>query len=500
MNDIPLLLMKEICKNFPGTIALDHVNFELKAGEVHCLVGENGAGKSTLMKILSGALLKDSGHILINGEEVNITSPDEAFKYGIGTVYQELAIVPALTVAENIFLGIEPQLHLGKVDWPTLYKRARDVLELLGLEIDLRVPVESLSVAYQQLVVIAKALIRESRILIMDEPSAVLSGRELEILFDIIRRLKNRGVGVIYISHRLGEIFEIGDRVTILRDGKWIATKMISDTDETEIIQLMVGRELGNLFSKEKIDIGEPIMEVSSFEIEGTLHNVSFKLRKGEILGIAGLVGAGRTTLARAIVGAIPKKSGKLKLKDREVVIKSPKDALSFGIGMLPEDRKMEGLILCRSVEENISLTFLHKCVRYGILNFSKIFETSRILSKQLNIKAYSFRQRVDSLSGGNQQKVVLAKWIGANCDVIIFDEPTRGIDVGAKKEIYHLICNLVKEGKSIIMISSDLPEVMALSDRIIVMSEGRITGEFSPQETSQEEILRYALPDFVNK
>lgn len=493
-----LLSMKGICKQFPGVLALDHVDFELQEGEVHCLVGENGAGKSTLMKILSGALPKDSGRIFIDGEEVSITSPTEGLRRGISTIYQELDLVPALSVAENILLGKEPRTGLGRVNWRAMYIEAGNILKPFDVQIDVKTPVEALSVAYQQLVVIAKALLRNNRVLIMDEPSAVLSGKELKVLFEVIRKLKSKGMGIVYISHRLEEVFEIGDRVTILRDGKWVATTKVSDTNVTEIIQWMVGRELHDRFFKQRVEIGEPILEVESFNVEKTLKDVSFQLRKGEILGIAGLVGAGRTTLAKAIVGAIPKTGGRLKLKGKEVTVRSPADALMLGIGLVPEDRKREGLTLCRSIEENMSLPIIHKFVNRGVLNFSKIVKTSKTLASQMNLKAYSLRQRADSLSGGNQQKVVLAKWLGANCDVVIFDEPTRGIDVGAKEEIYHLMHELVRAGKGIVMISSELPEVLALSDRILVMSEGQITGEFFPGEVSQEKILECALPGFA--
>jgi ribose transport system ATP-binding protein len=494
-EDHPLLIMRSISKSFPGVKALDNVNFEAKAREIHCLVGENGAGKSTLMKVLSGVYQADSGEIFIEGNLVRITDPLQGRKLRISILYQELDLVPSLSVAENVFLGIEPRTNTGGVDWRKLRQGARDMLASLSVDLDTRVPVKSLSVPQQQLVAIAKALSFESKILIMDEPSAVLSGRELDILFDIIRKLKMKNLAIIYISHRLEEIFQLGDRVTVLRDGRSVGTLMLDHATPGLVIQLMVGRDLGNYLTRSKSSPGDGVLRVRNLTRKGYFYDISFELRRGEILGIAGLVGAGRSEVARAIVAADPREKGDVFVEGIPVDLKSPGEALKVGIGLIPEDRKRDGLVLCRSIQDNISYTVFEKVARFSFINFRKLREIVRSFVRQLSIRTPSISHRVDNLSGGNQQKVVLAKWLARKCKVLILDEPTRGIDVGSKAEFYRLISKLASDGLGLILISSELPEILALTDRVLVMAEGRITKEFQTDEATQERVLEYAIP-----
>jgi len=482
--------MKGIEKSFPGVKALKKVDFDLYPGEVHCLVGENGAGKSTLIKIISGVYQTDVGQIFLDGEKVQIKSPYFAQRLGINTVYQELDLVPSLTVAENIFLGKEIITLFGIIDNKKMEEECELLLSDLGVNLSPNQLIQDLGINSQQLVAIAKALSRKSRILIMDEPSAALSLKEVGVLFDTLRTLKRKGIGIIYISHRLEEVFEIGDRVTILRDGKLIKTCSIEEIDLPGLICYMIGRSLKNQYIKENSTIGDPILLVRKLNRKGMLSDINFHLNKSEILGICGLAGSGRTELVRTIVGIDPKDSGDIFIDGQKVSIKSPADAIKLGIGLIPEDRKGQGVIPCRSVEENISLPLLRKIAPFGIINLriQKNF-VNEYMSK-LNIKTPSSRHLVQNLSGGNQQKVVLAKWLASKCKILIFDEPTRGIDVGTKREIYYLMNALVKEGVSIIMISSELPEVLALADRILIMSKGRIVKELPIQKATQEKIL----------
>lgn len=487
----PLLQMRGITKRYPGVTALDNVDFEVMPGEVHALVGENGAGKSTLMKILAGADVKDSGRILIGGEEVHITTPQEAMRLGISIIYQEFNLVPYMSAAENIFLGREPMSKVpGIVDFRRMYAEAERVISELGVRLDVRVPVNQLSVAQQQMVEIAKATSRSARIIAMDEPSATLTEHELENLFSLIRRLKADGVSIIYISHRLDEIFRIADRVTVLRDGKLIATKPVSETSREEIIRMMVGRELKDTIPKKEVAHGDVVLEVKGLNRSGVIHDISFAVRRGEILGIAGLVGAGRTEVARAIFGADPIDSGEILLEGKPVTIRSPKDAIRLGIGLMTEDRKALGLILGMAVRENVTLANLDPLSRLGFVSRRKEQEVTNRFVEDLMIKTPSIEQAVQNLSGGTQQKVVLAKWLFTQSKVLIFDEPTRGIDVGAKTEIYQLMNRLAEQGVGIIMISSELPEILGMSDRILVMHDGRIVGELSREEATQEKIM----------
>ena len=493
-NTESILEMYDIRKEFPGVLALDDVQLSLKKGEVHVLLGENGAGKSTLMKILSGAYVKDSGEIYIDGNFTEIQSPAHAQELGIGIIYQEFNLNPYLSVAENIFLGREPVYFPGVIHWEKLYNEAQAILDSLNVKINARNKVESLGVAMQQMVEVAKALSLKARILIMDEPTASLSNNEIESLFKTILHLKKQGVAIVYISHRLGEIFEIGDRVTVLRDGKYIATKPVNEITREDMIRMMVNRDLDDQIPKVKADIGETILKVENLNVNERLKEISFELYRGEILGIAGLMGSGRTRLAKTLFGAETISSGKIWIEGREVSLKSPRDAINAGIGLVTEDRKSEGLVLDLSVKQNISLPNIKKFIKAGVLNFNKENAVADEYITRLKIKTPSRNQSVVYLSGGNQQKVVLSKWLCSDTKIFIFDEPTRGIDVGAKTEIYQLMNRLTANGAAIIMISSEMPEILGMSDRILVMRDGQISGELSDLEATQEKIMNYAL------
>jgi ribose transport system ATP-binding protein len=485
--------MQHITKCYPGVLALDDVHFELEPGEVHVLIGENGAGKSTLMKILSGAERKDAGDIFIEGNKVEITSPRDAKQLGIMMIYQELNLVPQLSVAENILLGKEPMNRGPFVDWKTLYSQARALLDRLGSDLTEKAKVSGLSIAQQQVVEIAKALSSEAKIMVMDEPSAALTTKEVADLFKLIRWLKAQGISVIYISHRLEELFEIGDNVTVLRDGKWIDTKKVSEVDKTELIRKMVGRELTQEFPKRQFNRGREVLRVEHINRNDALHDISFSLYQGELLGIAGLVGAGRTELARVIFGADRKDSGDMYLDGKRLEITSPFDAIQNGIALLTEDRNRQGLILDMSVRENITLSNLSALTKGHFISREKERNVVNKFVRDLRIKTPSIKQIVRNLSGGTRQKVVLARWMFTESKIIIFDEPTRGIDVGAKLEIYHLINNLIERGIAVVMISSELPEIMGMCDRIAVMCRGRIAGIVDRTETTQEEIMLLA-------
>lgn len=491
---VPVLEMRNIVKRFPGVLALDGVQLDLLPGEVHCLVGENGAGKSTLMKILAGAQPMDSGEILLSGKPIQIHSPHHAQQLGISMIYQEFNLSPYLSVAENIFLGREPRL--GKtpfINWSKMYQDARDLLARIRVNLDVRRPINQCSVAEQQMVEIAKALSFNAKIIVMDEPSATLTDHELAALFDLIRSLKTQSIGMIYISHRLEEIFEMGDRVTVMRDGKYIATNPVSQMTREELIRMMVGRELTHEFPKETFDKGHEVLRLEGFARKGAFEDVSFSLHTGEIVGLTGLVGAGRTEVARAIFGADPIDRGLLLLDSKPIHVRSPQDAIRLGIGLLTEDRKNQGLVLDMTVRENTTLANLGALTRFFFVNQSKEREVTRRYIDDLRIKASSQEQPARNLSGGNQQKVVLAKWLFTKSRVLIFDEPTRGVDVGAKVEIYKLMNELVGRGVAVLMISSELPEVLGMCDRILVMHEGRIAGELARNEATQERIMQLA-------
>lgn len=490
----PLLEMRGISKFYPGVIALNDVRFDLMPGEVHALCGENGAGKSTLMKILAGAETKDRGEVLIKGQPVDIRSPQDAMDRGVNIIYQEFNLVPHLSAAENIYLGREPGAAVpGFINFKKLYGDAQAVMDHLGVAVDVRAEVSRLSVAQQQMVEIAKATSRNSTIIAMDEPSATLTDHELRNLFELINGLKKQGVGVIYISHRMEEIFSICDRVTVFRDGQYVATKRIEDTDRDDVIRMMVGRELKESIPKRPAPIGEPVLEVRGLTRKGVFEDISFTVRRGEIVGIGGLVGAGRTEVARAIFGADPIDAGEILVNGKPARPRSPREAIELGIGLVPEDRKSLGLILNMAVRENTTLANLDLLAVLGFVNRKKEREVSEKYVKDLRVRTPSIEQEVKNLSGGNQQKVVLAKWLFTDSQLLIFDEPTRGIDVGAKIEIYELMNELVAKGAGMIMISSELPELLGMSDRILVMHEGRITGELSRAEATQEKVMQLA-------
>jgi len=490
-----VLEMRDICKAFPGVQALDKVNLRVRRGEVHALVGENGAGKSTLMKILAGAHPCDAGEILIEGKPVEISDPITAQRLGISMIYQEFNLVPSLSVAENIFLGRLPAAwgwaHLNR---NALLASARELLDRLHLNVDPGEKVKYLSVAKKQMVEIAKALSLQAKIIVMDEPTSALTLAETETLFEIIRHLKGQGVAVIFITHRLEEVFAIADRVTVLRDGHYIATSDICEIDQPTIVSMMVGRELTTLFPKVETKIGDTVLEVRNVNKEGALRNINLKVRKGEIVGLAGLVGAGRTDLAKVIFGIDSADSGEILIDGVPRPIRSPWQAIECGLGLVPEDRKEQALFLARPVRDNISMAVIRllSWLGFAIRHRQEDDLVARYI-RQLNIKTPSAMQLVRNLSGGNQQKTVIARWLAATPKVLIMDEPTRGIDVGAKAEIHALMGRLAQEGVGILMISSELPEILGVSDRIVVMHEGRITREFDRSEATQELIMQAA-------
>lgn len=493
-----LLEVKNIEKTYPGVRALDNVNFDVRRGEVHCLAGENGAGKSTLIEIIGGTHKADQGAILLNGVPVEFSSPKHAQEHGIAVLHQELPVLPYLTVAENIFLARQPRTKLKTVNYAEMNRQAKQWLDIIAADIQPKTLLGRLPVAKQQLVSIAKALSLEAKVIILDEPSAVLTNVELKRLFEIIQDLKKEGRGIVYISHRLEEIFEIGDRVTVLRNGGLVGTKDIRETTKELLIKMMVGKDIAEneWLAHETVvkSRSQKSFSVKGLTRQGVLQNISFDVHAGEILGIFGLVGSGRTELARAIIGADPLDAGEIFVQQKKVQIRSPKEAIRSGICLAPEDRKSQGLLLGKSVQENITLPNLKKLKGTFMLSYNKITAYAADFVRKLNVATPSVHQKVRLLSGGNQQKVVLAKWLGMNSQVFIFDEPTRGIDVGAKEEIRALIRQLAQEGKAIILISSELPEIMSMGDRIIVMHEGAITGELLREHATKEKLLAYSM------
>jgi ribose transport system ATP-binding protein len=486
----PVIRLQNISKRFPGVLAVDNVNLDIYPGEVHVVAGENGAGKSTLMKLLSQVERPTTGTIIMNGRPVHFLGPRYAQSLGIGMVYQEFALAPHLTIAQNMFLGREP-MRMGLIDRGREIEQARTLLRRVGLHLDPRQLVSALSVAEQQLVEIAKALAIDARVLIMDEPTATLTGHEIEDLFTVIRSLTARGIAILYISHRLDEIFQIADRVTVMRDGRVVATLPRAEIDEKKLIRLMVGRDLENFYPKPQTAIGDVVLRVEGITRGKVLHDCSFEVRAGEILGFAGLVGAGRTELARAVFGADPIDAGTIWLDGRKVRIKNPSAAIAAGIGYLTEDRKKDGLALNLGVDQNITLANLPMLA--GIIDLRREKRIVMRARDLLHIRTPSIRQRVEYLSGGNQQKVVVARWLETQARVLFFDEPTRGIDVGAKTEMFELIGRLAQEGRAIVMISSYLPELLNMCDRIVVMREGRIAGTLNRDQFSEERIIALA-------
>ncbi|GMQ58994.1 sugar ABC transporter ATP-binding protein [Vallitalea sediminicola] len=494
MSSDIILKMKNITKTFPGVKALDNVSLEVKKGTVHGLMGENGAGKSTLMNILIGILQQDTGEIEFKGEKLNIKTTADALNAGISMIHQELSPIPDMTVAENLFLGREPS-KWGMVNEKKLYKKTKELLNELGITIDPHKKMRNLSTAYIQLVEIAKAISYNSDLIIMDEPTSAITEREVLQLFNMIKKLTAKGVAVIYITHKMDEVFQITDECTVFRDGQYIGTGLSSELTSGQLISMMVGREVNQIFPKIEVEkFGEVLLEVKNLCHEEYFQDISFNVRAGEILGFAGLMGAGRSEVMETVFGINKSVSGEIYVNGKKVKIKSPKDAIKHGIGLLTEDRKRTGLFLPLSVSDNTIMSDLNTYANnIGIVNEKKVNSACLMQKDNLKIKTPSIAQTINNLSGGNQQKVLIARWLLMNPDILIIDEPTRGIDVGAKSEIHKLMSQLAKQGKAIIMISSELPEVLGMSDRIIVMHEGRITGELARDEANQEEIMKYA-------
>ncbi len=503
MTETVLLRMEQISKSFPGVQALEDVSLDIRAGEVLGLIGENGAGKSTLMKILSGVYPRDSGHLFIDGQPIHIHNPHHAQELGISIIYQEFNLMPNLTVMENVFVGREPS-RFGFVDWPRLEEQTQQLLNRLGVGLSPSAIVRNLSVAEQQMVEIAKSLSLEVRVIIMDEPTSALSDAEVQTLLSVMRELRRNGIGVVFISHRLDEVRAICDRIAVLRDGKKVGELEAATASEDQVIRLMVGRPLSQFFHKDataQAQIGQDIvLEVRGLTRTGSkldpnatvLDNISFKLRRGEILGLAGLVGAGRTEVARTIFGADARDAGEIYVNSQPAHIRSPLDAIRHGIGFVPEDRKLQGLILSLAVRENVSLSNLDRLTNFGFVKLAQERSQVQEYVDRLNIRTPSLEQRVINLSGGNQQKVVISKWLMLQPKILIMDEPTRGIDVGAKAEIYDLMDQLARSGVSLIMISSELPELLAMSDQVVCMAAGRVTGALARSEATPERVMRY--------
>lgn len=486
----PIVELSEIAKSFGSVHALQGVDLTLFPGEVHALVGENGAGKSTLVKILAGIYRPDAGVIKVGGEVVDLRSPTQAQALGVAVVHQEPMLFPDLDVAENVFMGRHPRDRFGRVDWKRMYREVDQLLASLGVSLSSHTPVQGLAVAEQQLVEIAKALSLETRVLVLDEPTAALSSHEVDELFSIVRRLRERGVAVLFVSHRLEEIFEIAERLTVFRDGTRVLTAPVSEMTTEEIIKQMVGRELSQLFPKGEAEIGEVVLDVRDLTRAGTFADVSFQLRRGEILGFAGLVGAGRTEVARVLFGIDRAERGEIWLKGKQVRIRSPRDAMDYGIAYVPEDRHQHGLVMDFSIANNVTLPILRKVSRLGLVDPRAEKRIAGDYSSQLHVRSAGLDQLVNALSGGNQQKVVLSKWLATNPSVLILDEPTRGIDVGAKAEVHRIISDLATRGLAIILISSELPEVLAMADRVLVLHEGSVTGIFARAEATQERVM----------
>ena len=488
MDNNYILTLKNITKEFPGVKALDDVTINIERGTIHGLVGENGAGKSTLIKVLAGIYQPNKGEIILDGKPCRFNGPIEARRAGISVVHQEIKLAEPLSVAENMFLG-NVQLKNGLVDWKGMRRRAREIVEDLGMDIDINAQVSSLTVAKKQIVEIMHAINNNSRILIMDEPSAVLTDRELEVMFRIVKQLRDKGITIIYISHRLDEIFGLCSNVSVLRDGRHIDTIPVASVDRQGLINMMVGREMGQEYPKEVGNVGGTILEVKNLS-RGILQDISFEVKSGEVFGISGLVGAGRTELARAILGIDKPESGEVYVRGKKVHYRTFADAIRDGLGLIPEDRKLQGLVQIMSVKRNTTLVNMKRVLRAGVISSSLEEKLSKEYADKLHVVTPSMETEVQYLSGGNQQKVVIAKWLFQNSEILFLDEPTRGIDVGAKAEIYRLINRMAKEGKTIIMISSEMPELLGMCDRIMVMHEGHKMGELNAAEATQAKIM----------
>ncbi|UXM94412.1 sugar ABC transporter ATP-binding protein [Bartonella sp. HY329] len=489
-----LLVAENIRKEFPGVVALDNVQFKLKAGSVHALMGENGAGKSTLMKILAGIYRPDQGTVKFKGVPIRLESPLDALENGIAMIHQELALMPYMTVAENIWIRREPVNMFGLVNHRQMYQQTAALFEQLHIDISPSVEIRHLTVAEKQMVEIAKAISYNSDVLIMDEPTSALTDREVEHLFQIINRQKANGVGIVYITHKMDELYQIADEFSIFRDGHYISTHAAKDVSRDEIIQMMVGREISQMFPKAEVDIGDVIFSVKDLCLEGAFSNVSFDVRAGEILGVAGLVGSGRSNVAETIFGVTPATSGEILIKNEAVTIKDPNDAIGHQMAFLTEDRKETGCFLLLDVLENMQMAVInHKYVKQGFVQEGTLSKLCDEMRQKLRIKTPGLNERIENLSGGNQQKVLIGRWLLTNPDILILDEPTRGIDVGAKAEIYKLIGELAQRGVAVIMISSELPEVLGISDRIMVMHQGKVTGFLDRAEATQVAVMNLA-------
>jgi rhamnose transport system ATP-binding protein len=488
-----ILELRNISKQFSGVEVLHQVPFSLRRGEVHALLGENGAGKSTLVKIITGVHQPDGGEIILDGVQVHFGNTRESRQAGIAAIYQELSLFPDLDVAENIFVGRQPTTLGGRIDWRKLYAEAEKLLASLGVHLQLKQKARTLSIAQQQMVEIARAFSINARILIMDEPTSSLTLNEVADLFRLVRRLRDEGTAIIFISHRLEELFELADRVTVLRDGTFVDSRQMRDVTTDELIRMMVGRKITNMFPKQDVQPGKVILKVDHLTRAGAFKDISFELHQGEILGMAGLVGAGRTNVARAIFGIEPPNSGTIQLEGREIRIVSPEQAIGLGLAYVPEDRQLHGLIPPMNITENISLPMLQEYAQRGWLRDRVERSATFQAARQMEVRANNIWQKARELSGGNQQKVVLAKWLSTKPKILILDEPTRGIDVGTKAAVHELMSKLASEGMAILMISSELPEVLGMSDRIIVMFEGQMTGSFSRAEATQERVISAA-------
>lgn len=493
-----ILKLEHIYKSFPGVKALDDMQIELEQGEMHAVCGENGAGKSTLMKVITGVYKADSGNMYLNGEKITVKEPNDAYGKGIAIIFQETSLFKDLTVLENMFMGHEPVKSIcgiKNLDYAAMYKKADEIFEFLGItDISYDEKIDNLGVAAKQMVEIAKALTYDANILIFDEPTAALTNKEVRSLFETIARLKKQGISMLYISHRMEEIFEIADRVTVIRDGSYVRTANIGEVTEQQLIAWMVGREMGDLYPKVEVELGEPVLKVKNLNKPGLLEDISFEVRKGEILGFAGLAGAGRTEIAECLCGLMKHYSADIEFMGKSFKAKSYRDAIKEGLIYVSEDRKKYGLVVPMSIKENMTMSILYRISKGSFIDFAEEDKTVEKYMKDLGVKAPDKDFVVDNLSGGNQQKVLVAKALCANPSLLILDEPTRGVDVGAKAEIHRIVSNLAKEGLSIIMISSDMPELLGMSDRVVVIKNGKKTGELERKDFSQEQVLEMAL------
>lgn len=494
-GNVPLLELKGISKSFPGVKALQNINLTFTGGKVHVLVGENGAGKSTLIKIINGMYSPDEGEVFVDGKKVSHHTPENMMNLGVATIHQELSPVLDMSIAENIFLGREKKL----VNWKEMYQEAEKLIRDLGFSYNPRDKMRTLSVSDMQIIEIIKAISKNARLIIMDEPTSSITDSDVEVLFQQVEQLKAKGIAIIYITHKMDEIFQIGNEVSVLRDGQLISSHAIETLTKAKIISMMVGRDVNEVYPTNHAAVGDELLELKGLGRKSVFENVNLSLKRGEILGVAGLIGAGRTEIFRCVFGLDHYDEGEIYLENEKIQVRSVNDAVKYGIMMIPEDRKDEGLVLCRSIAENMSLPNLDK-YKFGVINEKREMDNAKEMSEKLKIKAPSCMTSANSLSGGNQQKIVIAKWLLHNPKVLIMDEPTRGIDVGAKSEIYKIMCELAESGVAIIMISSEMPELLGMCQRIAVISNGKKTGELSVEEMTQERIMELAVKGFENE